>query len=72
MGNGTKPAKVQLPYHVVNLHPSVPSDRSIQSIVEFLQEDHEESKKRTKLNLTDIHQLLGNLGPIGLSIMVII
>ena len=49
MENGTKPAEVQLPYHVVNLHPSVPS-----------------------LNLTDIHQLPENLGPIGLSIMVII
>ena len=49
MENGTKPAEVQLPYYVVNLHPSVPS-----------------------LNLTDIHQLPENLGPIGLSIMVII
>ena len=49
MENGTKPAEVQLPYNVVNLHPSVPS-----------------------LNLADIHQLPENLGPIGLSIMVII
>ena len=43
---------------VVNLYPSVPLDRSIQDIVDFLQEDHSELKKRIKLNLTNIHQLL--------------
>ena len=54
----TKPTKNQAFYDVVNLYPSVLLDRSIQVIVEFLQEDHAELKKRTKLNLTDIHQLL--------------
>ena len=36
---------------IVNLYPSVPLDRSIQVIVEFLLDDHAELKKRTKLNL---------------------
>ena len=45
-------------YNVVHLYPSVLLDRSIQVIAEFLQSDHAELKKRTKLNLTDIQQLL--------------
>ena len=53
-----KPTEIQVSYDVVNLYPSVPLDRSIQVIVEFLQDDHAELKKRTKLNLTDIQQLL--------------
>ena len=43
---------------VVNLYTSVLLDRSIQVIVEFLQDDSAELKKRTKLNLTDNQQLL--------------
>ena len=50
--------EIQVSYDVVNLYPSVPLDRSIQFIVEFLQDDHAELKKRTKLNLADIQQLL--------------
>ena len=53
-----EPTEIQTSYDVVNLYPSVPLDRSIQVIVEFLQDDHAELKKRTKLNLTDIQQLL--------------
>ena len=53
-----EPTETQLSRDVVNLYPSVPLDRSIQVIVEFLQDDHAELKKRTKLNLTDIQQLL--------------
>ena len=53
-----EPTEIQVFYDVVNLYPSVPLNRSIQVIVEFLQDDHAESKKRTKLNLTDIQQLL--------------
>ena len=49
-----EPTEIQVSYDVVNLYPSVPPDRSIQVIVEFLQDDHVELKKRTKLNLTDI------------------
>ena len=48
--------EIQVPYVVVNLYPSVPLDRSIQ--VKFFQDDHAKLKKRTKLNLTDIQQLL--------------
>ena len=53
-----EPTEIQASYDVVNLYPSVPLDRSIQVIIEFLQDDHTELKKRTKLNLTDIQQLL--------------
>ena len=53
-----EPTEIQVSYDVVNLYPSVPLDRSIQVVVELLQDDHAELKKRTKLNLTDIQQLL--------------
>ena len=53
-----EPTENQVSYDVVNLYPLIPLDRSIQVIVEFLQDDHAELKKRTKLNLTDIQQLL--------------
>ena len=49
---------MQVFHDLLNLYSSVPLDRSIQVIVEFLQDDHVKSKKRTKLNLTDIQQLL--------------
>ena len=42
----------------LSICPSVLLDRSIQVIVKFLQEDHGELRKRTKLNPTNIHQLL--------------
>ena len=53
-----EPTDLQVSYDVVNLYPSVPLDRSIQVTVRFLQDDHAELKMRTKLNLTDIQQLL--------------
>ena len=53
-----EPNEIQVYYGVANLYLSVPLDRSIQVIVEFVQDDHAELKKRTKLNLTDIQQLL--------------
>ena len=53
-----EPTKIEISYNVVNLYSSVPLDRSIQIIVEFLQKDHAELKKRTNLNLTGIHELL--------------
>ena len=34
--------EIQVSYDVVNLYPSVPLDRSIQVIVECLQDDHAE------------------------------
>ena len=53
-----EPTETQVSYDVVNLYPSVLLDRSIQVIVEFLQDDHAELKKRTKLSLAEIQQLL--------------
>ena len=53
-----KPTEIQVSYIVVNLYASVPLDRFVYVNVEFLQDDHDELKKRTKLNLTDIQQLL--------------
>ena len=49
-----EPTETQVSNDVVNLYPSVPLDRSIQVIVEFLQDDHAELKKRTKLNLVNV------------------
>ena len=49
---------MQVSYDVVNIYSSVLLDRSIEVIVEFLQDHHAESKKRTKLNLTDIQRHL--------------
>ena len=46
-----EPSETQVSY-------DVPLDRSIRVIVEFLQDDHAELKKRAKLNLTDIQKLL--------------
>ena len=53
-----EPTETQVSHDVVNIYPSVLLDRSIQVTVEFLQDDHAELIKRTKLNLTDIQQLL--------------
>ena len=72
--------------YVANLYPSAPLYRSIQVIVEFLQDDYAELRNKTKLNLTDIQHFLElcyflynnviwtleNSGPIGLSIMVVL
>ena len=56
-----EPTETQVSYDVVNLYVSVPLDRSIQVIVEFLQDDDAELKKRTKLYLTDIQNLSKDL-----------
>ena len=53
-----EPTEIQVSYDVVNVYQSVPLDRSVRVIVEFLQDDHAELKKRTKLSLEDIKQLL--------------
>ena len=44
-----EPTETQLSYDVVNLYPSVPLDRSIQVIVEFLQDDHAKLKNENKI-----------------------
>ena len=56
-----EPTETQVSYDVVNLYASVPLDRSIQVIVEFLQDDDAELKKRTKRYLTDIQNLSKDL-----------
>ena len=41
-----EPTEIQVSYDVVNLYPSAPLHRSVQVIVEFVQDDHTELKKR--------------------------
>ena len=82
------PTEIQVSYDVVNLYPSVPLDKAIDVIVEYLKNDN--VKRRTKLTLVDTHQLielyvsecyflynnliwkLYNSGPTGLSIIVVL
>ena len=52
------PAEIQVSYDVVNLYPSVPLDKAIDVIVEYLKHDFNNVKTRTKLTLVDIHQLI--------------
>ena len=42
---------------LTNLSPSVPLDKAIDVIVEYLKNDFNNVKTRTKLTLEDIHQL---------------
>ena len=52
------PTEIQVSY-VVNLYPSVSLDKAIHVIVKYLQQnDFNNVKRRTKLTLVDIHQLL--------------
>ena len=78
-------ANPSISIYVANLYPSARLYRSIQVIVEFLQDDYAEWRNKTKLNLTDIQHFLElcyflynnviwtleSSGPIGLSIMVV-
>ena len=50
--------EIQVSYDVVNLYPSVPLDKAIDVIVEYLKSDFNNVKRRTKLTLVDIHQLI--------------
>ena len=52
------PTEVQVSYDVVNLYPSVPLDKAIDVIVEYLTNDFKNVKTRRKLTLVDIHQLI--------------
>ena len=54
----TFPTKIQVSYDVVNLYPSFPLDKAIDVIVEYLENDFNNVKRRTKLTLVDIHQLI--------------
>ena len=50
------PTEIQVSYDVVNLYPSVPLDKAIDVIVEYLKNDFNNVRTRTKLTLVDIHQ----------------
>ena len=44
-------------YDVVTLYPSVPVDKAIDVMAEYLKIDFSNIKRRTKLTLVDMHQL---------------
>ena len=48
--------EIQVSYDVVNLYLSIPIDKSIDVIVEYLENEFKNVKTRTKLTLIDIHQ----------------
>ena len=52
------PSEIQVSYDVFNLYPSFPLDKAIDVIVEYLKNDFNNVKTRTKLTLVDIHQLI--------------
>ena len=50
--------EIQTSFDVVNLYPSVPIDEAVAVIIEILNNDIDDLRKRTKLTLTDIHKLI--------------
>ena len=52
------PTEIQVSYDVVNLYPSIPLEKAIDVIVEYLENDFNNVRTRTKLTLVDIHQLI--------------
>ena len=52
------PTEIQVSYDVINLYASVPLDKAIDVIVEYLENDFNNIKTRTKSTLVDIHQLI--------------
>ena len=52
------PNEIQVSYDVVNLYPSIPLEKVIDVIVEYLKNDFNNVRTRTKLTLVDIHQLI--------------
>ena len=52
------PNEIQTSFDVVNLYPSVPIDEVFGVIVELLNNDIVDLRKRTVLTLTDIHKLI--------------
>ena len=49
------PTEIQVSYNVVNLYPFVPLDKAIDVIIEYLKNDFNNVRTRTKLTLVDIH-----------------
>ena len=52
------PNEIQVSYDAVKLYPSVPLDKTIDVIVEYLKNGFNNIKTRTKLTLVDIDQLI--------------
>ena len=52
------PNEIQTSFDVVNLYPSVPIDEDVAVIIEILNNDIDDLRKRTKLTLTDIQKFI--------------
>ena len=52
------PTEIQVSYDVVNLYRSIPLDKAIDAIVEYLKNDFNNVRTRAKLILVEIHQLI--------------
>ena len=52
------PTEIQVSYDVDNLYPSVPLDKAIDVIVEYLKNDFNNVKRKAKLTLVDKRQLI--------------
>ena len=52
------PSEIQTSFDVLNLYPPVPTDEAVAVIIEILNNDTDDLRKRTKLTLTDIHKLI--------------
>ena len=52
------PSEIQTSFDVVNLYPSVPIEKAVAVIIEILNNDIDDLRKRTKLTLTDTHKLI--------------
>ncbi|XP_065667720.1 uncharacterized protein LOC136088011 [Hydra vulgaris] len=52
------PSEIQISFDVVALYPSIPIDRAIPVIIDILNNDIDNLKKRTKLTLSDIHEMI--------------
>ncbi|XP_065668102.1 uncharacterized protein LOC136088337 [Hydra vulgaris] len=52
------PSEIQVSFDVVALYPSIPIDRAIPVIIDILNNDIDNLKKRTKLTLSDIHEMI--------------
>ena len=50
--------EIQVSYDVINLYPSVPFDKPVDVIVEYLKNDFNKVKTRTKLTLVDLYQII--------------
>ena len=49
--------EIQTSFDVENLYPSIPIDEAVVAIIETLNNDNDDLRKRTKLTFTDMHKL---------------